>query len=137
MPSHDTKAIGELFEKLDCNGVTIKKWAKIHDKSSIWSMLCNKTVAVDHSGTSQVNHHAGSGSHSLKSKTRFSSDQPEFEKIGNNIKFCSKHCKQDISKQNVFGNSKLPNKTGVFALVAISTHFSIVCFLLKFPRSFL
>ena len=25
MPSHDTKSIGELFEKIDCNGVTIKK----------------------------------------------------------------------------------------------------------------
>ena len=136
MPSHDTKALGELFEKLDCNGVTIKKWAKIHDKSSISCMLCNKIVAVDHSSIGQVNQHAGSGSHSLKSKTRFSSDQLKFEKIGNNIKFFSKHCKQDIWKQNVFGNSKLPNKTGVFALVTISTHFSIVCFRVKFPRSF-
>ena len=53
-------------------------------------MLCNKAVAVDHSGIGQVNQHAGSGSHSLESKTRFSSDQPKFEKIGNNIKFCSK-----------------------------------------------
>ena len=53
-------------------------------------MLCNKTVAVDHSGIGQVNQHAGSGSHSLKSKTCFSSDQQKFEKIGNNIKFCSK-----------------------------------------------
>ena len=25
MPSHDTKATGELLKKLDCNGVTIKK----------------------------------------------------------------------------------------------------------------
>ena len=25
MPSHDTKATGELLEKLDCNDVTIKK----------------------------------------------------------------------------------------------------------------
>ena len=24
MPSHDTKAAGELLEKLDCNGATIK-----------------------------------------------------------------------------------------------------------------
>ena len=53
-------------------------------------MLCNKTVAVDHSGIGQVNQHVGSSSHSLKSKTRFSSDQPKFDKIGNNIKFCSK-----------------------------------------------
>ena len=53
-------------------------------------MLCNKTVAVDHSGIGQVNQHAGSGSHSLKSKTRFSSDQPKFEKIESNIKFCSR-----------------------------------------------
>ena len=53
-------------------------------------MLCNKTVAVDHSGMSQVNQHAGSGSHSLKSKTCFSLDQPKFEKIGNSIRFCSK-----------------------------------------------
>ena len=53
-------------------------------------MLCNKTVAVDHSGIGQVNQHAGSGNHSLKSKTCFSSDQLKFEKIGNNIKFCSK-----------------------------------------------
>ena len=43
MPSHDAKATGELLEKLDCNGITIKKWAKIHDKSSLWCMLCNKT----------------------------------------------------------------------------------------------
>ena len=55
---------------------------------SIWCMLCNKTVAVDHSGIGQVNQHAGSGSHSLKSNTRFFfSDQPKFEKIGNNITF--------------------------------------------------
>ena len=53
-------------------------------------MLGNKTVAVDHSGIGQVNQYTGSGSHSLKSKTRFSSDQPKFEKIGNSIKFCSK-----------------------------------------------
>ena len=91
MPSHDTKAIGELLEKIDCNGVTIRKWAKILDKSSIWCMLWNKTVAVDHSGIGQVNQQAGSpGSHSLKSKTHFSSDQPKFEKIGSNIKFCFK-----------------------------------------------
>ena len=64
MPSHDMMATGELLEKLDCNGVTIKKWAKIH-KSSVWCMLCNRTVAADHSGISQVNQHAGSGSHSL------------------------------------------------------------------------
>ena len=36
MPSHDTKATGELLEKLACNGVTIKKWAKIYDNSTIW-----------------------------------------------------------------------------------------------------
>ena len=54
-------------------------------------MLWNKTVAVDHSGIGQVNQQAGSpGSHSLKSKTHFSSDQPKFEKIGRNIKFCIK-----------------------------------------------
>ena len=53
-------------------------------------LLCNKTIAVDHSGIGQVNQHAGSCSHSLKSKTRFSSDQPKFEKIESNIKFCSK-----------------------------------------------
>ena len=90
MPSHDMMATGELLEKLDCNGVTIKKWAKIHEKSSIWCMVCNKIITVDDSRIGQVNQHAGSGSHSLKSKTRFSSDQPKFEKIGNNIKFCSK-----------------------------------------------
>ena len=45
---------------------------------------------MDHSGIGQVNQHAGSRSHSLKSKTRFSSDQPKFKKIGNNIKCCSK-----------------------------------------------
>ena len=53
-------------------------------------MLCNKTVAVNHSGMGQVNQHAGSGSHSLKSKTHFSPEQPKFEKIGNNIRFSSK-----------------------------------------------
>ena len=90
MSSHDMKATGERLEKLDCNGVTIKNWAKIYDKSSVWCMLCNKTLAVDHSGIVQVNQHVGSGSHSLKSKTHFSSDQPKFEKIGNNVKFCSK-----------------------------------------------
>ena len=45
---------------------------------------------MDHSGIGQGNKHAGSCSHSLNSKTHFSSDQPKFEKIGNNIKFCSK-----------------------------------------------
>ena len=45
---------------------------------------------MDHSGIGQGNKHAGSCSHSLNSKTRFSSDQPKFEKIGNNIKFCNK-----------------------------------------------
>ena len=53
-------------------------------------MLCDKTVAVDHSGIGQVNQHARSGCHSLKSKTHFSSDQPKSEKIRKNIKFCSK-----------------------------------------------
>ena len=57
---------------------------------SIWCMLCNKTVAVDHSGIGQVYQHATCGSHSLKSKPCFPSDQSKFEKIGNNIKFCSK-----------------------------------------------
>ena len=84
------KATGGLLEKLDFNSVTTKKWTKIHVKSSIRCMLCNRTVAVDHSGIGQVNQHPGSGSHSLKSKTCFSSDQPKFEKIGNNIKICSK-----------------------------------------------
>ena len=56
---------------------------------SIWCMLCNKTVAVDHSGIGQVYQHATCGSHSLKSKPCFPSDQSKFE-IGNNIKFCSK-----------------------------------------------
>ena len=78
---------------------------------------------MDHSGIGQVNQHAGSCSHSLKSKTRFSSDQPEFEKIESNINFAVDHCKEDIWKQNVFGHSKLPNKTGVFALVTMLTHF--------------
>ena len=99
-------------------------------------MLCNKTVAVDHSGIGQVNQHVGSSSHSLKSKTRFSSDQPKFDKIGNNLNFAVNHYKQDIWKQDVFGHSKLPKKTGVFALVTISTLFSIVCFCVKFLRSF-
>ena len=91
MLSHETRATGELLEKIDCNGgVTNKKWAKIYSKSSIWRMLCNKSVAVDHSGIGHVIQHARSGGYSLKSKTRFSSDQPKFEKIGNKIKFCSK-----------------------------------------------
>ena len=29
MPSHDTKATGELLEKLDCNGVTIKNGPRV------------------------------------------------------------------------------------------------------------
>ena len=91
-------------------------------------MLCNKTVAADHSGIDQANQRAGSSSHSLKSKTGFSSDQPKFDKIGNNIKFCSKPL--------LFGHSKLPKKTGFFALVTISTLFSIVCFCVKFLRNF-
>ena len=58
--------------------------------SQVYGACYATKLAVDHSGIVQVNQHAGSGSHSLKSKTRFSSDQPKFEKIGNNIKFCSK-----------------------------------------------
>ena len=61
MLSHDTRATGELLERIGCNGVTIKRWAKIYSKSSIWCMLCNKSVTVDHSGIGQVIQHAGSG----------------------------------------------------------------------------
>ena len=39
------------------------------------------------------------------------------------LNFAVDHCKEDIWKQNVFGHSKLPNKTGVFALVTMLTHF--------------
>ena len=58
--------------------------------SQVYDACYGTKLAVDHSGIGQVNQHAGSGSHSLESKTRFSSDQQKFEKIGNNIKFCSK-----------------------------------------------
>ena len=58
--------------------------------SQVYGACYATKLAVDHRGIGQVNQHAGSGSYSLKSKTRFSSDQPKFEKIGNNIKFCSK-----------------------------------------------
>ena len=58
--------------------------------SQVYGACYATKLAVDHSGIGQVNQHAGSGSHSLKSKARFSSDQPKFDKTGNNIKFCSK-----------------------------------------------
>ena len=121
MPSHDMKATVNFCKKFDCN-CHIKKWTKIHDKSSIWCMLCNKTVAVDHSGISQVNRHAGSSNQSLV----FLQTNQSLRRLETTLNFAVNHCKQDIWKQNVFGHSKLPNKTGVFTLVTISTHFSIM-----------
>ena len=131
MPSHDMKATVNFCKKFDCN-CHIKKWTKIHDKSSIWCMLCNKTVAVDHSGISQVNQHAGSSNQRLV----FLQTNQSLRRLETTLNFAVNHCKQDIWKQNVFGHSKLLNKTGFFALVTISTHFCIVCFRVKFPRSF-
>ena len=84
-------------------------------------MLCNKTVAVDHSGIGQVNQHAGSGSHSLKSNTCFFFRPTKiWEDWKQHYIFAVNHC-----KQNVFGHWKLPNKTEIFTLVMISTHFSM------------
>ena len=116
------KATVNFCKKFDRNCVTIKKWTKIHDKSSIWCMLCNKTVAVDHSGISQVNQHAGSSNQRLV----FLQTNQSLRRLETTLNFAVNHCKQDIWKQNVFGHSKLPNKTGVFTLVTISTHFSIM-----------
>ena len=99
-------------------------------------MLCNKTVAADHSGIDQANQHAGSSSHSLKSKTGFSSDQPKFDKIGNNIKFCSKPLQTRYMEAGCLWAFKVAENDGFFALVTISTLFSIVCFCVKFLRSF-
>ena len=85
-------------------------------------MLCNKTVAVDHSGISQVNQHAGSSNQRLV----FLQTNQSLRRLETTLNFAVNHCKQDIWKQNAFGHSKLPNKTGVFDLVTISTHFSIM-----------
>ena len=131
MPSHDMKATVNFCKKFDCN-CHIKKWTKIHDKSSIWCMLCNKTVAVDHSGISQVNQHAGSSNQRLV----FLQTNQSLRRLETTLNFAVNHCKQDIWKQNVFGHSKLLNKTRVFAPVMTSTHVSVICFHVKFLTSF-
>ena len=64
------KTTGELLEKLDCNGVTIKNGSRFII-SQIYGTCYATKLAVDHSGIGQVNQHAGSGSHSLKSNTCF------------------------------------------------------------------
>ena len=99
-------------------------------------MLCNKTVAVDHSGIGQVNQHVGSSSHSLKSKTRFSSDQPKFDKIRNNIKFCSKPLQTRYMEAGCLWAFKVAEKDWSFCSCDDINSFSIVCFCVKFLRSF-
>ena len=130
------KATGELQEKLDCNGVTIKNGSRFFisqiygacyaTKLQLWIIVVLVKfinmlhVAVIPSNQSLV----------------FLQTNQSLRRLETTSNFAVNHCKQDIWKQNVFGHSKLPNKTGVFTLVTISTHFSILCFCVRFPRSF-
>ena len=48
------------------------------------------TVTIDHSGIGQVNQHIGGNSHKVKAQTRFSTTQPKFEKVENDVQFLKK-----------------------------------------------
>ena len=89
MPEHKTKSRG-LLDKIDSNKIEIGKYAKVHTDTSLWCNLCQKSVAVDHSGLSQVNQHAKTKEHKLKSDARFSTSQPRFEKVGSTFEYSSK-----------------------------------------------
>ena len=70
------------FDKIDCNKVIIGGWAKEYGKGSIWCILCNRKVNVDHSSMAQINQHCRTAEHSKLSKERFSTTQPKFIKTG-------------------------------------------------------
>ena len=89
MPEHKTKSLG-LLDKVDANNIQIGKYAKVHTSTSIWCHLCQKNVAIDHSGLNQVNQHAKTKEHKVKSNARFSPSQPRFEKVGSAIEYSSK-----------------------------------------------
>ena len=88
MPGYKTKSVG-LLEKVDANNIQIGKYAKVHTDTCIWCNLCQKSVAVDHDGLSQVNQHVKTKEHKTKSDARFSTSQPRFEKIGSAIEYSS------------------------------------------------
>ena len=89
MPEHKTKSLG-LLDKVDANNIQIGKYAKVHTTTSIWCHLCQKSVATDHGGLSQVNQHAKTKEHKIKPNSRFSSSQPRFEKVVSAIEYSSK-----------------------------------------------
>ena len=89
MPEHKAKSLG-LLDKVDANNIHIEKYVKVHTSTSIWCHLCQKSVAIDHGGLSQVNQHVKTKEHKIKSNTRFSPSQPKFDKVGSAIEYSSK-----------------------------------------------
>ena len=89
MPEQKTKSPG-LLNKVDANNIQIGKYAKVHTSTSIWCHLCQKSVAIDDGGLSQVNHHAKTKEHKIKSNARFSPFQLRFEKVGSAVEYSSK-----------------------------------------------
>ena len=100
-------------------------------------MSCNETVAVEHSGIGQVNLQAGSGSHSLKSKTHFSSEESKFEKIGNNIKFCSKPLQTRCMKAECLWEFKVAKQDWSFRSCDDINPLFYCMFPCEIPRKFL
>ena len=135
MPSHDMKATVNFCKKFDCN-CHIKKWTKIHDKSSIWCMLCNKTVARIIVVLVKLINMLDLAVIPSNQRLVFLQTNQSLRRLETTLNFAVNHCKQDIWKQNVFGHSKLLNKTRVFAPVMTSTHVSVICFHVKFLTSF-
>ena len=89
MREHKTKSLG-LLDKVDANNIHTGKYAKVHTSTSIWWHLCQKIVAIDHGGLSQVNQHAKTKEQKIKSNAQFSPSQPRFEKVGSTIEYSSK-----------------------------------------------
>ena len=81
---HPTKSKTH-FDKIDCNKVRVSDWAKEYGQGSIWCILCNRKVIVDHRGMAQINQHCQTAENSKLSREKFSTSQPKFIKTGSTI----------------------------------------------------
>ena len=65
------------FDKIDSNKVRVGDWAKEYGEGSIWCILCNRKVSVDHNCMAQINRHCRIAEHSKLLRERFSTAQPK------------------------------------------------------------
>ena len=103
MPGYKTKSSG--------------KWAKIHTEKTLWCMLCNKSVAIDHGGLSQVNQHLKTNDHKVKADARFSTTQPKFQKVGNSMEYLNKSIDKRVLEAECLWAFKLAEEDWSFASI--------------------